>query len=796
MLFFLGARNHCAALVRIDKTTPQRKRTMTTTKKSAQAAKVKKKRTADGMPRSTARRKSPAKVKAPTSKKVPAKKTSQPQPRTKLDIALEALECPAVAGVFPVGQDKLPITAHGYKDATSDVGEVIAMWEEHPDANVAVWLGADFVVFDCDQKDRKDGTKSDGLRELAKELGVTKSDLLSMTFTNQTPSGGFHLIFKTHVPWGQRNGVLPGVDTRGVQGYVLWPGDEFVDPKTGEVKEYTRFYNGVEDFAPLPKRLLKRHSPVQRKREDARSLVEEEDTEENQEAFREYLEAHEDEWDEDGRLAENRRNDTVALIGALGHDFGLSEDVTVDIGTPWYDERVDCDFEIERHMRSGYQSATGLHGSKTKEGARVLFEEQMESVLDAFKSMADSADQQIEKQAERERKKRQDAASNRKDEIRAHFRSGDQLANVPERDWIVPNWIPNEPSCLILLGKFNVGKSTWFADKVCRLLLDLPWNSAVPAEKGVSVAWLCGEDEHGARITLQHSYEEYGGTWPPPPDRFTFVDIVPHLSIKDDGDEMQVWAETIDEVIPGPTRMVVVDTFHRATADVSFSDDEAAKKTWNNALFLAQMLHAPLITTQHPPHNASDDRPAGSFLHQANTDLTISIKKDPHYGANDSARIAAVTRSKIGAEKGRGRTEEFFRMVTDKTGEFNKFGDEIEKVRIEYPADAFPDDPDAPTVDEIKRDYMGTMVLDILLKEPDEEFSVSEMSKRLDGLSYDIDDKPAGNLPKARTLQKDLPKLFKGHPHTCYERNAGFDLIKAEDGNGRVFRLCFLESDD
>lgn len=733
---------------------------------------VKTKKTA---PTKAKKRGTRAKAVGKATTKRSGKKTSQP--RTKLDVALDALQCPAVAGVFPVGEDKKPVTDHGYLNATKRWDEVLALWKEHPDANVAVNLAPDYVAFDCDQKNG-----SDGLGELARYLGKSEDDLLRMTFTNQTPSGGYHLIFKTDRPWGQRNGVLPGVDHRGKIGYILWPGDQFVNPDTGEVGEYIRYPNGTEDFAELPRKLLKLHNPVQRKREDDVSLVEEEDADEHQQEFIEYLEGLEEEWKEDGRFEEGLRNDSMALLGALGHDFGLSEDVTVDIAAPWYEERALCEDDVETHVRSGYRSACGEHGCKTKEGRAKQRQAEAESVLDAFGAMA-------EKQSKKEREAHEARASDLKSHLLDIALQGDKLKDVPDREWIAPNWIPEEPACIILLGKYGVGKTTWMADKVCRLLLDQKWSPAVPAEKGVGIIWLCGEDPLGSRITLQHAYEKYGGTWPPPAGRFAFLPEAPLLSANDDGETMRTWAEVIDILVPASRRVIFVDTYHRATPDTSYNDDEAAKIAWGNAMALSRDLNAPIVTTQHPPHS-TPDRPAGSMLHQANTDMTISIKKDRTHSI---ARTAIVTRSKLGPENGRGHTKEEYRMITDKTGKLDKFGEEIEKVRIEYPAESFQD-PDAATAEENKREAIGGMVLDALLKSKKEELSVTKVSQMLSGLSYELDGGTMGELPKERTLQKDLPKLFDEHPYSNYEQGKGFDLI--ESSNGRVFKLCDLESDD
>ena len=116
--------------------------------------------------------------------------------------------------VFPVRADKTPLTAHGFKDASTDADQIREWWAAHPDANIAVATGPEsgLVVFDVDVRPGKDGT------EAAKDLGLTSSCRAS------TPSGGVHYYFrhpKVAVPC--RVGLRPGLDVKGDRGYVLIP---------------------------------------------------------------------------------------------------------------------------------------------------------------------------------------------------------------------------------------------------------------------------------------------------------------------------------------------------------------------------------------------------------------------------------------------------------------------------------------------------------------------------------------------------------------------------------------------
>jgi hypothetical protein len=137
---------------------------------------------------------------------------------------------------------KVPATAHGLLDATTDLGLIAAWWEQQPDANVGVVTGrtSGLVVLDVDGD-----TGIDSLRNLER---------LPATASVTTPRGGLHLYFQ-HPGIEVRNsaGQLgAGLDVRGDGGYVLAPPSQIAG------RHYT-----PSDRAPLasmPEWLLERLS--------------------------------------------------------------------------------------------------------------------------------------------------------------------------------------------------------------------------------------------------------------------------------------------------------------------------------------------------------------------------------------------------------------------------------------------------------------------------------------------------------------------------------------------------------
>ena len=120
--------------------------------------------------------------------------------------------------VFPchVGQ-KTPATAHGYRDATTDPGQITAWFTRNPLQNVAIATGAPGPdVLDVDDH----GPAGNGYAAFAR---LSRAGLLdSAAAYVRTPSGGLHAYFTGSA---QRNGHLPArhLDFRSRGGYVLAP---------------------------------------------------------------------------------------------------------------------------------------------------------------------------------------------------------------------------------------------------------------------------------------------------------------------------------------------------------------------------------------------------------------------------------------------------------------------------------------------------------------------------------------------------------------------------------------------
>jgi len=129
----------------------------------------------------------------------------------------------ATAGwpVLPCLPDqKVPATPHGYRDATTDTGQITDWFGSHPRWNLAIATGAPGPdVLDIDDH----GPAGNGYAAYRRlqQAGLLRGAAIYV----RTPNGGLHAYFTGSA---QRNGHLPAhhLDFRSKGGYVLTPPSE------------------------------------------------------------------------------------------------------------------------------------------------------------------------------------------------------------------------------------------------------------------------------------------------------------------------------------------------------------------------------------------------------------------------------------------------------------------------------------------------------------------------------------------------------------------------------------------
>ncbi|WP_426613812.1 DUF3987 domain-containing protein [Bradyrhizobium sp. McL0616] len=180
---------------------------------------------------------------------------------TMLQENLSAALALAFAGIkiFPAGADKRPLLK-GWQDAATCNADQINAWFEHAAALPAIPCGPNnLLVIDCDRH----GGGADGVAAF-KSLVAAHGPLPPHVPLVKTPNGGLHVYFQQPVgeAFGNGHGSLPpGIDVRGVGGFVVGPGAQLPDGR-GWTSVPERA--AIKDAPPLPQWLGAILRPPQR----------------------------------------------------------------------------------------------------------------------------------------------------------------------------------------------------------------------------------------------------------------------------------------------------------------------------------------------------------------------------------------------------------------------------------------------------------------------------------------------------------------------------------------------------
>src|SRR5579859_6585376 len=136
--------------------------------------------------------------------------------------------------IFPLRPGtKEPYKQEGWKAIMTTNENAIRMWfATRDDMNYAVVCDTWHVILDPDEGVRKDGTKKNGIQnfkdaEQADTDAFVEESIFDNTFRVRTPKGGVHLYFVSEGAYANaagENSVIPDVDVRGPDGYVVGPG--------------------------------------------------------------------------------------------------------------------------------------------------------------------------------------------------------------------------------------------------------------------------------------------------------------------------------------------------------------------------------------------------------------------------------------------------------------------------------------------------------------------------------------------------------------------------------------------
>jgi hypothetical protein len=125
--------------------------------------------------------------------------------------------CPHEGACSVKSCGKKPLKTGWQQEATSAPDQIRELWRKEPQANIGWAMGHGFAAIDVDTKDGKPGVES--LFRMQLEHGDFPD-----TLTNQTPTGGRHLVFRADTDYSNSVGLAPGLDVRSKGGYIVGPG--------------------------------------------------------------------------------------------------------------------------------------------------------------------------------------------------------------------------------------------------------------------------------------------------------------------------------------------------------------------------------------------------------------------------------------------------------------------------------------------------------------------------------------------------------------------------------------------
>lgn len=123
--------------------------------------------------------------------------------------------------VFPLREnDKRPLfKGSAQTQGTTDLNQIRDIWTQHPNANIGIATGDSLTVIDVDTITAHGVDGENSMLEYQVDNGF-----INETLEVTTPTGGKHYYYLTDNEYSNKASILPGVDVRGLGGYVVGPG--------------------------------------------------------------------------------------------------------------------------------------------------------------------------------------------------------------------------------------------------------------------------------------------------------------------------------------------------------------------------------------------------------------------------------------------------------------------------------------------------------------------------------------------------------------------------------------------
>lgn len=511
---------------------------------------------------------------------------------------------------------KIPITTHGFEDATTDEDVIRTWWDRHPEANIAFSPETmEWAVVDIEH----DG--EDGWMALLAEEGEAELN----TYQVRTPRGGRHLYYAGSLPGKVKiklhNGSKANVDTRGRGSYVLLPPSRVMRDDDGTY--YDQPYEAINDgtdIAILPDFLIRRTATSDKRLEGGNVTL---DTPASLSRVRLHL-------------ADCIRQQRVSVTGAGGNDTGFKlACVLLDMGItaasaftemaggwnaacepPWSeDELARIISNAERYMQNkgGGAKAVAPPSERFAHLATGLYSgaDDPEATGDTV-SGGGGALQRVKTSA-------------------FAIMSQADMEEVRDPGWLIQDLIPQEATCL-LAAKSGSYKSFLALELSMAIVYGCETCGTTPRLTGnVVYAVLEGRTQlAGARRKAWLKAREKA------PDGPFFLMRAPKLRVNEECQEF--FAQLHGHVKTyGPLRLVVLDTLAKVMAGMDEYNAMDAGRMVEFADAIVAEFHCPVLVVAHTGHaEEAQKRVRGSSALPAGFDTLLTME------ANRAAKLLTL----------------------------------------------------------------------------------------------------------------------------------------------------------
>lgn len=464
---------------------------------------------------------------------------------------------------------KRPLRQGWQREATTDPAAIRRLWSATPNANIGWAMGAGLCALDVDNKNGKCGDLT--LAGLQCDQGF-----LPQTLTNETPTGGRHLVMRTGSDVSNSAERLgEGLDVRGRGGYVVGAGS-VIDGKPYRAKHAT-IAEAPGWFCSLAGKPVEKQSST--------PLVEQ-DTEDAIARARRYL------LKEAPIAIEGSGGDATTVQVAMRlRDLAVSEPQALELLLDHWNDRCSPPWmpdELERKVANAYRYAKLAPGNSDP--------------------MADFEPIELESEAAPAR-------------LAHKLVRADQITVDLEDRFLLEGFI-NRATEVIVFGKPKSGKSLFVMDIAAHIAAGRPW-AGLDVEQG-AVLYYVLEGFEGAKERLGLLCEKHT-EWPRPLPLYLCGEPL-RLANRSDRDRIVSTAKEVERDSGTPCRLVVIDTLKRALGSLDENSSKELGAASDAADEIIRRTGATVLLVHHEG-KADDNGPRGSNVLEGNADTLIQVTR-------------------------------------------------------------------------------------------------------------------------------------------------------------------------